>query len=261
MSERINKKIIEAKSLSFSYRDVNVLSNISFDVYEGDFVAVIGENGAGKSTLMKLLLGSLEPSSGEVKIYDKNPTKVKKIPNLSYVAQEGLNKLHNFPANAEEVVLTGLYSHCHRFLPHNRKDKEKVKEALQRSDVKELSKRLISEMSGGQRQRVLLAKALISEPQLLFLDEPTTGIDDKQVHSFYELIYRLNQEENLTIFMITHDVERICGFAKRILLLKDSGLIELSPEKLHEDRLLPYRHLKSIHQCNHDDCPWNEEEN
>lgn len=253
--------IIEADKLSFSYRDVKVLSKVSFSVKEGDFVAVIGENGAGKSTLMKLLLGNLEASSGTVKILNQDPRRAKKIPELSYVAQEGLNKLNNFPANAEEIVLTGLYSKCHRFLPHNKKDKEKVKEALERSGVANLSRRLISEMSGGQRQRVLLAKALISNPKLIFLDEPTTGIDDKQVHSFYELLYRLNKEENLTIFMITHDVERICGFAKRILVLKDKGIIELSPESLHQDALLPYKHLKSLHHCEHDDCPWNEEEN
>lgn len=249
--------ILDVNKVCFSYRDVTVLNEVSFRMREGDFIAVIGENGAGKSTLMKLLLGSLTPEKGSVEILGKNPVTAAALPQLSYVAQEGLQRQHNFPANAEEVVLAGLYARCHRFLPHSRKDKNRVREVLKEAGVADLGKRLISEMSGGQRQRVLLAKALISEPKLLFLDEPTTGIDEKQVHAFYELLYRLNREKGLSVFMITHDVERICGFAKRILLLRDKGVFELSPEKLHEDRLLPFRHLKEVHHCEHEDCPWN----
>ncbi|MDO5732672.1 MAG: ATP-binding cassette domain-containing protein, partial [Eubacteriales bacterium] len=122
----------------------------------------------------------------------------------------------------------------------------------------DLGKRLISEMSGGQRQRVLLAKALVSEAKLLLLDEPTTGVDEESAHQFYELLYKLNREKGLSIFMITHDVEKICGFASRIFMLQNRGLIEVDTNKLHRDRYALYRHDASQHCCESSDCPWHE---
>lgn len=184
---------IEVRNLDFSYEKTPVLSNVNFSVNQGDFLAIIGPNGGGKSTLMKLIVGLLKPSAGEVRVFgEKVPSK--KV-SLGYVPQNTNGNLE-FPITVEETVATGL--------PHFRPDPPKVRELLETVRMEAFSKRRLGELSGGERQRVLIARALASEPQILFLDEPSSNIDAKGQEDLYGLLAQLNAK--MTIVIVSHDL-------------------------------------------------------
>lgn len=194
---------IEVRNLDFSYEKTPVLSNVNFSVNQGDFLAIIGPNGGGKSTLMKLIVGLLKPSAGEVRVFgEKVPSK--KV-SLGYVPQNTNGNLE-FPITVEETVATGL--------PHFRPDPPKVRELLETVRMKAFSKRRLGELSGGERQRVLIARALASEPQILFLDEPSSNIDAKGQEDLYGLLAQLNAK--MTIVIVSHDLMVLSRHVKSV---------------------------------------------
>ena len=160
--------MIEVKDMCFGYGKDAILSNVNLTVKRQEYVGIIGSNGAGKSTLMRLILGQLTPSEGQVNVHTKA---------IGYVPQVGFREVSNFPANVEEIVLTGLYKQIGMFHLPKKEHRQKVKEVLELVGMQDFRTRMLSEMSGGQQQRVLIARALIGEPELLVLDEPLTGID------------------------------------------------------------------------------------
>lgn len=194
---------IEVRNLDFSYEKTPVLSNVNFSVNQGDFLAIIGPNGGGKSTLMKLIVGLLKPSAGEVRVFgEKVPSK--KV-SLGYVPQNTNGNLE-FPITVEETVATGL--------PHFRPDPPKVRELLETVRMEAFSKRRLGELSGGERQRVLIARALASEPQILFLDEPSSNIDAKGQEDLYGLLAQLNAK--MTIVIVSHDLMVLSRHVKSV---------------------------------------------
>lgn len=194
---------IEVRNLDFSYEKTPVLSNVNFSVNRGDFLAIIGPNGGGKSTLMKLIVGLLKPSAGEVRVFgEKVPSK--KV-SLGYVPQNTNGNLE-FPITVEETVATGL--------PHFRPDPPKVRELLETVRMEAFSKRRLGELSGGERQRVLIARALASEPQILFLDEPSSNIDAKGQEDLYGLLAQLNAK--MTIVIVSHDLMVLSRHVKSV---------------------------------------------
>lgn len=194
---------IEVRNLDFSYEKTPVLSNVNFSVNRGDFLAIIGPNGGGKSTLMKLIVGLLKPSAGEVRVFgEKVPSK--KV-SLGYVPQNTNGNLE-FPITVEETVATGL--------PHFRPDPPKVRELLKTVRMEAFSKRRLGELSGGERQRVLIARALASEPQILFLDEPSSNIDAKGQEDLYGLLAQLNAK--MTIVIVSHDLMVLSRHVKSV---------------------------------------------
>ncbi|NYB75810.1 MULTISPECIES: metal ABC transporter ATP-binding protein [Sedimentibacter] len=219
-------KVIEAENLSFSYGNESIFTKIGFSVYKGDFVAVIGSNGTGKSTLMRIILGELTPTGGSIRILNQDVEKFGDWPKIGYLPQSGLQSADSFPATAEEIVMANLFSQIGLLRFPKKKHRDKVHQALELVGMDAYSKRMISELSGGQRQRVMLARVLVSDPEIMILDEPTTGVDAGTVKSLYELLSSLNRETGITIVMVTHDIGRASGYVSRILSLEEGSLEE-----------------------------------
>ncbi|MBC7320456.1 metal ABC transporter ATP-binding protein [bacterium] len=197
----MSDKIIEIKGLYFKYKDEFVLEDISFSLDREEFFGIIGPNGSGKSTLLKLIAGILRPTKGEVKVYTDR---------ISYIPQKVTSLYHLFPATVEEIVALGRLSDgiVKRF---SRRDKELIDQALELVGLGEFKDRKLSELSGGQQQRVHIARAIVSSPELLILDEPTTGIDVVNQAKFYELLARLNRDMHITIIIVSHDISGIAS--------------------------------------------------
>ncbi|PKM79741.1 MAG: zinc ABC transporter ATP-binding protein [Firmicutes bacterium HGW-Firmicutes-14] len=223
-------KIIEADNLNFGYSERLILKNISFSVDKGDFLGIIGANGSGKSTLIKLMLKILIPFSGDIKLLGENINCFKKWDKVGYVSQKVNSFNGGFPATVEEIVGANLFSKIGLFKLPKKQHKEMVYHALDKVNMQDYGKRLIGNLSGGQQQRVFIARVLVSEPEILFLDEPTVGIDAKSEEAVYCLLARLNRELGLTIVMVTHDIGAITVHANRLICLGQNGLFEHKPE-------------------------------
>ncbi len=191
--------IIQVNHLSFSYNGSPVLSDVSLTVMEKEFVAFIGPNGGGKTTLIKLLLGLLKPDQGTIKIMGQSPAKI--AHRFGYVPQDvSFNK--SFPISVMDVVLMGRLP-FHRWTRLSRNDRIAAQKALESLEMLEFQNRKINDLSGGQRERVFIARALATDPDILFLDEPTANIDSQGRTDLYALLKELNKTK--TIFVVSHD--------------------------------------------------------
>lgn len=198
--------------LCFSYSGKEVLHGVDLVVDEGDFVAVVGPNGGGKTTLLKLIIGLLKPTRGTVTLKGRKPG-TKGI-EIGYVPQQIDHNL-SFPATALDVVIMGKHvPESRRFFKRSGQDRDDALQALEKMSIAEFANRKISDLSGGQRQRVLIARALVTEPELLVLDEPTASIDSRGQNDFYRLLQELNRD--LTILMVSHDLPAVSTFAKSV---------------------------------------------
>jgi zinc transport system ATP-binding protein len=202
-----NKNIIEFENISFSYGEEIVLKDINLAIHQGDYLAIVGPNGGGKTTLLKIMLGLLQPTQGKVKLFGHDLKKFKQWSKIGYVPQKVTNFDPNFPATVEEVVMMGRFAKRGLLHMTTPEDHQKVTEALRKVEMLRFAKRLIGDLSGGQQQRVFIARALVSDPEMIVLDEPTTGIDEKAQQEFYALLRRLNQDDELTLVYVSHDQE------------------------------------------------------
>ena len=195
---------VTVSSLSFSYGELEVLNEVSFDILEGDFVAVIGPNGAGKTTLMRLLLGLLSPTKGTVRVFSEDPRSFSKTGGIGYVPQR-LSIDPSFPATVAELL--SLCGHEH----HDPLPKE--------LGIDTFLDKPFRELSGGQQQKVLIALALLHHPKILILDEPTIGVDLASQRSLYEMLVRLHKTQGITIVMVTHEVGMVPSYASTVLCI------------------------------------------
>lgn len=224
------KKIIEVNHLNFGYNDNLILKDISFSVDKGDYLGIIGANGTGKSTLIKLLLKIMDPLSGEMKLLGEDINSLKHWDKIGYVSQKANSFNNSFPATVEEVVTANLYAKIGLFRFPNKAHREQVHHALELVGMQDYSKRLIGNLSGGQQQRVFIARVLVNEPEILFLDEPLVGIDARSEEAVYGLLARLNQELGLTIVMVTHDISAITIHANKLVCLGENGMFIHDPK-------------------------------
>jgi zinc transport system ATP-binding protein len=206
------------KNLSYTYRVTStsfssrVLENISFSVNEGDLLGVIGPNGAGKTTLFSCMLGLLRDYLGEIRIFNQDVRKNSSVlKSIGYIPQQKSIE-QTFPATVDEIVSLGM-------IGKEKISKEKVASALKMVDLSDQKHKRIGELSGGQQQRVLIAKALVSEPKLLILDEPTTSVDVETQNKFYTLIKNLNQKNNISIIWASHDLDAVNKIANKVICL------------------------------------------
>lgn len=204
-----NMNIVEAQNISFSYGDNQVLKNITLAVPQGDYLGVIGPNGAGKTTLLKIILGLLMPAAGSVKLFGQYLKDFKNWEKIGYVPQKATKFETDFPTSVYEVVMMGRFGSRGLFHPTNSEDKKIVKRSLEQVGMWEHRDTLIGNLSGGEQQRVFIARALATQPEIIFLDEPTVGIDPKAREEFYSLLKTLNQKQRLTLVLISHDVETV----------------------------------------------------
>jgi len=213
------QKAIELKGVCFGFGGAPVLSDITFSVDKGDFLGLIGPNGSGKTTLLKLILGLYPLKSGSIKLFGTDIPSFREWSRIGYVPQKATSNTDLiFPATVKEVVSMGLLSGKKFPKVVSPKDDKLIIAALKTVGMESLRDRRIGELSGGQQQRVFIARALISDPDVLFLDEPTTGIDQATQESFYKLLGELNGR-GITIVLVSHDIGKITRYVTKVASL------------------------------------------
>lgn len=206
-----HQNIVAVENVSFSYDHKHVIDNLNFTVLQRDFVGLIGSNGTGKTTLLRMIVGLLKPSGGEIRLFGQALPQFKDWERIGYVPQKNsLNPL--FPATVKEVVLSGLYNKKKMYRRIQASDLRKCDDALHALGIEELANNRIGQLSGGQQQRVFLARSLIHNPELLILDEPTIGIDAETQEGFFHLIRHMHQHHNITFLMVSHDLEMMSSY-------------------------------------------------
>jgi zinc transport system ATP-binding protein len=202
------KSIIEVKDLSFTYNREEILKNITLEIHKGDYLGIVGPNGAGKTTLLKCMLGLLKPQKGNIRFFNEEGGPFGQMYRIGYVPQK-VSFDPNFPSTAREVVAMGLYGKRGLFKLLTSKDWGDVDNALMEVEMQKFSDRRIGDLSGGQQQRIFIARALVAKPEVVFLDEPTVGVDTETRHQFFSLLETLNKKLSLTLVLITHDMDII----------------------------------------------------
>ena len=190
----MNKKIIEVCNLNFE----NVLTNISLEIFEGDFIAILGPNGGGKTTFIKLLLNILKQNSGKIEFHENLKNKI------GYVPQSATTVDGVFPATVDEIIKTAFVNKKSFFKEMSIEDKNYINFLMESFGIMDLKSKLFVELSGGQKQRVLIVRALANKPKLLILDEPDIGLDNISQSKFIENLNIINKESKTTIIFVTH---------------------------------------------------------
>ncbi|MGA2955837.1 MAG: metal ABC transporter ATP-binding protein [Thermodesulfobacteriota bacterium] len=211
--------LISVENVSFSFNGLEVIQNVSFAILPGDFVALIGPNGSGKTSLIRMILGILKPSTGRIVLLGEELSQFTQWQRIGYVPQKATHMDPYFPASVREVVAMGLLSKKRFPRLFTRQDEAAIDRALDQVDMKALKNRRIGELSGGQQQRVFIARAIVNGPDVLFLDEPTAGVDADTQARFYEMLADLNRKEGLTIVLITHDFGIITKHVNKVACL------------------------------------------
>ncbi|MEI0493200.1 metal ABC transporter ATP-binding protein [Brachyspira intermedia] len=242
-------KIIEFKNVHFGYTSDDILKCISFDVNKGDFVSIIGSNGAGKSTILKLILGEISQFRGSIKLYEEDINKFKDWKRIGYLEQNAYSKIMNFPATVYEIVMSNNFADIGLFKFPNKTHRIKVINALELLGMEKYKNRMISKLSGGQIQRVFLARTLISEPDLLVLDEPTNGVDRETIDLIYKILQDLNKEKKVTIIMVTHDVEKMSSISNRVFCFEEGSLVELEKKQIYDELSHKHKHPNTDSVC------------
>jgi len=216
------ERVLEIRDLSVKYPNgVVALEGINIDVNQKDLIALIGPNGAGKSTLLKVILGLTKSTSGTIKLFGSSDLG-KNLKYVGYVPQSAQARDPNLPFSVYETVMLGRTPVAGLFRGMKEEDRQKVDETLKLFGIYELKDRKIGQLSGGQSQRVFLAKAMVAEPKLLLLDEPTSGVDTTSKKDFYNVLDRLNKERGITVILSSHDIGVITKIANRVLCVNRS---------------------------------------
>lgn len=211
--------IIELKDVYFLYGENVVLDNITLNVHQGDYLGILGPNGGGKTTLLKIIVGLLAPTRGIVRLFGKPFREFRDWHAIGYIPQRVQQGDWQFPATVEEIVRTGRVGHKRLFQRWEESDDEAVQNAMKVAEISKLRRRLLSSLSGGQRQRVFIARALAAQPKLLILDEPTVGVDIATQQRFYAFLKELRALYNVTIILVSHDIDVIASEVEYILCL------------------------------------------
>ena len=220
--------LIKAENLILGYETGIVISDLNFQVNEGDYLCIVGENGSGKTTLMKTLLGLKKPFGG--KLYMDSTLK---NTGIGYLPQQNIVQ-KDFPASVKEIVLSGCQARGDFKFFYSKDDIKKAESNMRRMDIFEMKDMCFRELSGGQRQRVLLSRALCAADKILLLDEPISGLDPKVTLEMYELIDKLNKE-GITIIMISHDIHMAIKYADHILHIGEEYFYGTTDEYLESD--------------------------
>ncbi len=235
------EKVIEIKNVSFAYNGGNfAIEDISFEIEKGAKVMIIGPNGSGKTTLLKAMVGLLNPAQGSILILNKKPEKVRN--KIGYVPQK-LDFDKTFPITVLEFLQ----------FSHPTATKKDIDKNLNNLGIENLTLCLIGQLSGGQLQRVLIVRALLGNPQILFLDEPVSGIDIVGEQNFYQLIKNIRSKYHVTIIMVSHEMNVVSSIATQVICINKSMLCIGTP-----DTVLASENIKKLygvdvsiykHQC------------
>ena len=239
--------VITANGIDYSYTQsaaTNVLSEVSFDIYERDFIGLIGPNGGGKSTLLKIILGLLQPDKGRISVFDTHPEKARN--DIGYVPQYSQIDL-NYPISVWEVVMSGLLGQKRIGSFFTDREKQQAAKILKKMKLSRLKDRPIGDLSGGQRQRVLLARSLVRNPKLLLLDEPTNNVDRESGDDLYQFLAELNKE--MTIVIVSHDFNTVSKYVNRIFCLNQKIVCNKADEVTEECCSADFKHVHHDKDC------------
>jgi len=229
---------IKVSDLTVKYDSFVALSGINLEISKGCFVSIIGPNGSGKTTLLRSMLGLINHSTGKVEIFGKSIWDQKK--NLGYVPQRFIFD-KTFPITINEFL---------KFSLRKGTPVSKIDEKLKEVDMVDKKKKLLGHLSGGQLQRVLIARAILNDPQILFLDEPASGIDIGGEKSFYDLLDYLNKKYKITIVMISHELDVVAKYAHRVICLDKKLVCYGDPKTILDAEMVKrlYGEDVAIHQ-------------
>jgi len=217
--------VIAMEGVSFSYDHVPAVEHATLEIRSREFVCIVGPNGGGKTTLLRLILGLARPQTGQVRVFGGRPEAARS--RLGYMPQRA-HLDPKFPVRVLDVVLTGCLGPGHLFGPYRQADREAGGRVLREVGIEELADRPFSDLSGGQRQRALIARALVSNPDLLLLDEPTANVDPLGERQLYDLFHNLNQR--LTIVLATHDLSFVTSQVEKVICVNRRVLVHPTHE-------------------------------
>jgi zinc transport system ATP-binding protein len=250
--------ILNLENISFAYDQFPILEDVSLQMQDGDFAALIGPNGGGKTTLIKIILGLLKADSGSVKLFNQPVSVSKKY--LSYVPQYA-NFNHDFPISVQDTVIQGCLSNTiingsrRNWLGwYSKMDHQRAEQAMHETYIWEYRDKAISTLSGGQLQRVMVARALAGDPKLLLLDEPTANIDERSEKDIFDLFKELNQR--MSIIVISHDIGFVSSYVNQVFCLNKTLVCHqadiVDSDSIHH---LYGEHISSVHHhsqhCSH----------
>jgi zinc transport system ATP-binding protein len=211
--------VISVKNLSVRYQAAEVVSDVSFDVAAGDYLGVVGPNGSGKTTLVRALFGLVPRSQGTISLFGQNLDAFREWYKIGYLPQKMVSFNPYFPATVQEIVGMGLLGRKRFPKRIDRGDHAAIAQVLELLGIGKIKGARIGELSGGQYQRVLLARAMVAEPQILVLDEPTTALDPEAREKFIAVLQGLNRTSGVTVVLVTHDIMSIGRYASKLLYL------------------------------------------
>ncbi|OGG11562.1 zinc ABC transporter ATP-binding protein [Candidatus Gottesmanbacteria bacterium RBG_13_45_10] len=223
--------IIEVSNLSFAYTNQLILKNINVVVHKGDYLGIIGPNGGGKTTFIRAILGLITPQHGSIRLFGQDIHQFKGWAKIGYVPQKLMNFDTRFPVTAQEVVAMGRFASKGLLRRLDAKDKQKVTDALEQTGMTANRNRLIGDLSSGQQQRIFIARALAAEPEIIVLDEPTVGVDVEAQEQFYTLLRKLNQQLELTLIVVSHDIDAIAQEVTEIACINQSLVYHGFPDE------------------------------
>ena len=247
MTEQIKKTVITIEDLDFSYNGNRVLENVNLRIEEKEMIGIVGPNGGGKTTLLRLILGLLTPDRGKVLVFGETPGGSSH--RLGYVPQH-LQFDSRFPVSAQDVVLMGLAGQG-GFKPFSKKKIGAARQALETVDLADYRRYRFSELSGGQRQRVLIARALVSSPEMLLFDEPTANVDTSAGEKLYNILDQLNKK--MTILIVSHDIGFVNHHISSVVCVNRQVVIHPTSELVGQNIIDLYGHdmalIRHDHRC------------
>ncbi|SFA90280.1 zinc transport system ATP-binding protein [Lentibacillus halodurans] len=211
--------VVSMKNIHYAYEKKAILHDIHFEIPQGVFMGMLGPNGGGKTTLIKLILGLSKPDNGSIHLFGQPIDKFRDWSKIGFVSQKANTFNKGFPATVFEVVSMGLTGKIGYLKLFTRKHKSKVLQSIDQVGMTDYAYENVGNLSGGQQQRVFIARALVNDPELLILDEPTVGVDQENVQRFYDLLHQLNDEHHITLLLVTHDTGTITEHATDIVCL------------------------------------------
>jgi zinc transport system ATP-binding protein len=245
------RPFVELEGVAVDYGPVRVLDGINLTVEPGDFLGIIGPNGSGKTTLLRVMLGLLPPTEGAVRLFGKSPAAFREWGRLGYVPQKTTLD-PSLPVTVEEVVASGLVPVLGLFQRIGKAERSRIKEVLARVGMEAHARARIGALSTGQQQRVLIARALVSDPELLILDEPTGGVDPEAQTSFYALLHHLNREREVTLILVSHDIGVVAKEVTKLACLNRRLIFHGRPGDFLSDAALTALYGPSVRVVSHD---------
>jgi len=241
---------IELEDVGFTYGEVPVLERINLTVEPGDFLGIIGPNGSGKTTLLRIMLGLIEPTRGTARLFGHAPSSFRQWGRLGYVPQKAILD-PALPATVQEVVATGLIPTLSLFGRIGSPQRQRIAEVLGHVGMQAHAAARIGALSTGQQQRVLIARALVSNPELLILDEPTGGVDPEAQTSFYALLHHLNRERDVTLILVSHDIGVVAKEVTKLACLNRRLIFHGRPGDFLSDAALTALYGPSVRVVSH----------